>query len=89
MRSWRIGVMPSAPGISVAYSSMRCASSGSDGAAAGALRQQLREVLALAEVGVDDDLLLARQRLADGLGVHVRVAVHVAAHPGAEAQHVG
>jgi len=58
-------------------------------AAARALRQQLRQRLALAEVRVDDDLLLARQRLADGLGVHVGVAVHVATHPGAEAQDVG
>src|SRR5688572_9214546 len=48
---------------------------GSYGAAAGALRQQLRQVLALTVVGVDDDLLLPRQRLADGLGVNVRVAV--------------
>ena len=40
----------------------------------------------LAEIGVDDDLLLARERLADGLRVHVGVAVHVAADPGAEVQ---
>src|SRR6516225_994887 len=29
---------------------------------------------------------MARERLADGLGMHVRVAVHVAARPGAEVQ---
>ena len=58
-------------------------------AAAGALRKQLRQHAALVEVRVDDDLLLARERVADGLGVHVGVAVHVAADPGAEADHVG
>ena len=83
-----MGVVPSAPGISVAYSSMRWLSSGLHRAAAGALRQQLREHAALLEVRVDDHLLLARERLADGLGVHVGIAVHVAADPGAEADHV-
>ncbi len=61
---------------------------GIDRASAGALRQQLRQHAALLEVRVDDHLLLARQRLADGLGVYVRIAVHVAADPGAEADHV-
>ena len=51
----------------------------------GALRQLLRQRLAFTEVVVDDDLLLAGQSLANALGVHVGGAVHVAAHPGAEA----
>src|SRR5205814_5299816 len=54
--------------------------------AAGALRQTLRDALALLEIAVDDHLLLARQRLADALGVHVGVAVHVAARPGSDVQ---
>ena len=54
--------------------------------AAGALRQALRDALALLEIAVDDHLLLARQRLADALGVHVGVAVHVAARPGSDVQ---
>jgi hypothetical protein len=40
-------------------------------------------------IGVDDDGLLARQRLAYRLRVHVGRAFHVAADPGAEAQHGG
>ena len=60
---------------------------GRNARAAGALRQPLRECLAVLEVGVDDDLLLASQRLADRLGVHVGIAVHVAADPGSEMQH--
>ncbi len=52
--------------------------------AAGALRQLLGERLALLDVGAEDDAVLAIQGLADGLAVHVRVAVHVAADPGAK-----
>jgi hypothetical protein len=55
--------------------------------AARALRQQLAEFLAFAVIRADDDLLLARQRFADGLRVHVGRAFHVAAHPRAEADH--
>ena len=51
----------------------------------GALRQLLCQSLALIEIVVDYYLLLARQSLADALGVHVSGAVHIAAHPGAEA----
>ena len=61
---------------------------GIDRAAARALREQLREHATLAVIRVDDDLLLARERFADGLRVDVGIAVHVAAHPGAEADHV-
>ena len=89
MRSWRAGVTERAPGSSVMYSSMRLASAGDDADAARALRQPLHELLAFAEVRVDDDLLLARERFADGLGVHVGIAVHVAADPGAEVQERG
>ena len=49
-----------------------------------ALRKQLAERLHLAEISVDDGLLLARKRLADRLGVDIRVAVHVATDPGPE-----
>jgi len=49
------------------------------------LRKLLRQRLALIEIVIDDDLLLARQRLADTLGVHIRGAVHIPAHPGSEA----
>ena len=66
-----------------------------------ALRQRRRDTYLLAlcesaepgadirEVRVDDDLLMARQRFANGFGVHVRVAVHVPAHPRAEVQQRG
>jgi hypothetical protein len=54
--------------------------------AARALRQPLGQSLDVEEVVVDDHLVLAVQRLAHGLGVHVGVAVHVAADPGAESQ---
>ena len=54
--------------------------------AARALREPLRELLTVLEIGVDDRLLLAREGFADRLGVHVRVAVHVPAGPGAEVQ---
>src|ERR1700693_5378551 len=80
MRSWRTGVMARAPGSSRVYRSTRLVSS------AGALRQALRDVLALLEIAGDDHLLLARQRLADALGVHVGIAVHVATRPGSEVQ---
>ena len=53
---------------------------------AGALRQPLREALAFVDIAAEDHLLLPCQRLADALGVHVGIAVHVAARPGAEAQ---
>ena len=53
--------------------------------AASALRELLRQRLAFVEIVVDDDLLLPRQGFADALGVHVGGAVHVATHPGAEA----
>ena len=57
--------------------------------AARALRQPLRELLAFGEVAVQDHLVVACESLADGLGVHVGVAVHVAAGPGAEVQDGG
>ncbi len=44
--------------------------------AARALRQPLCERLALLEVRIQHHLLLARERLADGLRVHIGVAVH-------------
>ena len=53
--------------------------------AAGALRQLLRQVLALLEVGIEDDAVLALEGFADGLAIDVRIAIHVAADPGAEA----
>ncbi len=56
------------------------------GDAARALAQPLGECLGLEEVAIDDQLVVAQAALANGLGVHVRVAVHVAAHPAAEMQ---
>ena len=53
--------------------------------APGTLRQLLRQRLAFLEILVDDDLLLPRQRLADALGMHIGGAIHVTAHPAAEA----
>ena len=47
------------------------------------------EVAAILEIAVEDHLLLPGERLADRLGVNVRVAVHVATDPGAEAQDGG
>ena len=52
----------------------------------GALRELVGERPALLEVGRDHALLLAHERLADRLRVHLGIAVHVAAHPAAEAQ---
>ncbi len=57
--------------------------------AAAALAQLLRERLGVEEVAVDDQLVMARAALADGLGVHVGVAVHVAADPGTEVSSSG
>ena len=48
-----------------------------------------RETLAFEEIAIDDELLMTRDRLANGLGMHVGIAVHVAADPGAEAQDLG
>ena len=50
------------------------------------LAQGLGELAALIEIGRYDELLMAMQRLADGLTVHVGIAVHVAADPGTEMQ---
>ena len=49
--------------------------------AAFALAQLLRQDLHLLEVAVDDQLMVPVAALANGLGVHVGVTVHVAAHP--------
>ena len=51
-----------------------------------ALAQGLGELAAFRKVSRDDHLAVAMQGLSDGLAVHVRIAVHVAAHPGAEMQ---
>ena len=51
-----------------------------------ALTQGLRKLPALVEVGRHDELLMPVQRLANGLAMHVGIAVHVAADPGAEPQ---
>ena len=51
------------------------------------MRQALRELLAFLKIGVDNQLLLAREGFADALGVHVQGGLHVAADPGAEAQY--
>jgi hypothetical protein len=62
---------------------------------AGALGQLIGQQPALEVVVADDRLLLARQRLADALGVQFGRAGHVPAYPGAEAsqqrhlQHLG
>ncbi len=56
--------------------------------AALALAQLLGQALGLEEVAVDDQRMVARAALADRLGVHVRQAVHVAADPRAEMQHL-
>src|SRR5215207_4032655 len=53
--------------------------------AACTLGEPLRERLAFVEITVDDHLLLARQCLANAFGVYVRVAIHIPADPGAEA----
>ncbi len=55
----------------------------------GALAQCFRKLAALVEIRRHDQLLMAVQRLANGLAVHVAVAVHVAADPGSEMQNTG
>ena len=51
-----------------------------------ALAQRLRQMPAFVEVGREDHCLMPLQCLADGLRVDLLVALHVSAHPGAEAQ---
>ena len=51
-----------------------------------ALAQLFGEALRLEEVAIDDQRVMPGTTLADGLGVHVRQPVHVAADPGAEMQ---
>ena len=57
--------------------------------AARALAQRFGQLPALGEVARHDHLPMTMQGLANGLAVHIIVAVHVASHPGAEAQDVG
>ena len=51
-----------------------------------ALAQGLGELAAFGEIRRNDQLLMPMQGLANGLAVHVRIAVHVAADPGTEMQ---
>src|ERR1700685_835105 len=89
MRSWRDETLMRALGSSVMYSSMRALNAGetlmrlAPCAGGGAERR------ALCKVAIDDHLLLPRERLAHALRIHVRIAVHVAAHPRAEANDRG
>ena len=57
-----------------------------DADAACTLGQVLGERLAVGEIRVDDHLLLPRQGVAQRLGMHIGVAVHVAPDPAAESQ---
>ena len=52
----------------------------------GGLAEQAGQLQQFLLVAPEHRLPLRIQRIADGVGIHVRVAVHVAAHPGAEAQ---
>ena len=54
-----------------------------------ALAQLFRQRQRVQEISIDDELVMARAALADGLGVHVGVTVHVAAHPRSEVQQLG
>ncbi len=52
----------------------------------GGLAEQAGQLQQFLLVAPQHGLPLCIQRVADGAGIHVRVAVHVAAHPGTEAQ---
>ena len=54
--------------------------------AARALAERFGKMAALVEVSRHDELLVAMERLADGLRVHLIVAFHISADPGAEPQ---
>src|SRR5690606_17359699 len=57
--------------------------------AARALRKRLGERLALEEVAIDDDLLVARERLANRFRIDFGIPVHVATDPGSNANDLG
>src|ERR1700745_4361121 len=89
MRSCRAGVMARAPGSSRVYSSTRLPSSAEAATRLPLRGTPRRELLAFEEVAVQDHLVVPCESLADGLGVHVGIAIHVAAGPGTEVQDGG